>query len=306
MVSQVLYYNQNQQYPSIQQDYRDVKKHVDKADSTDAAVGKIALESIPTFRRISSLPDKLQDGDVLPAIGLASLALINLPEDIRDLKNAKHQIDAFRNGVKYKGGYDYKNYQHDFSFFRGTMLESFIDLKNNKNKTLAKKLYDWDKTILNTAFGKKVRDFFNIEVSDEVKVKKFNKETNTWEVAKDINGKPIYAASFEGKGKFKAFGELTARAMNRTTFIGTGILAAIELPKIFKAMNQGHNVTDQAGNTIKQTAKSGINLASVTAGIAYGGAIGSKHGGPLGSLLGMGAGAVIGSFASKKVQETIS
>ena len=93
--------------------------------------------------------------------------------------------------------------------------------------------------------------------------------------------------------------------MNRTTLIGTAVLAALELPKIFKAMNQGDTMADQAGNTIKQTVKSGINLTSITAGIAYGGAIGSKHGGPLGSLVGMGAGAILGSLTSGKVQELI-
>lgn len=71
-------------------------------------------------------------------------------------------------------------------------------------------------------------------------------------------------------------------------------------------MGDGNNMAEQAGNTAKQTVKSGINLASITAGIAYGGAIGSKYGGPLGSLIGMGTGAVFGSLVSKKAQEVIS
>lgn len=301
MVSQVFYYNQTQQYPQIQQDYKDVKKHVDKTESTDETVGKAALEAIPTFRRISSLPEKIQNGDALPALGLASLALINLPEDMRDVKAAGGQIKALLKGEKFQGSYDYKNYQHDFSFFRGTLLEPMVDLKKANNQTKAEKLMSLDKTLLETQLGIKIKEWLGITRSGRQYIKTFNKETNSWEIAKDINGMKRMAYAYEGS----AFGKLTARAMGRTTLIGTAVLAAIELPKIFKAMNQGNSIEEQAGNTAKQTVKSGINLASVTAGIAYGGAIGSKHGGPLGSLIGMSAGAVIGSFASKKAQEAI-
>ena len=305
MVSQVFYYNQAQQYPQIQQDYKDVKTHVDKTDSTDEIIKNSALDVIPMLRRTSSLKDKMDNSDTIGVAGSVGLTVVNLPEDLRDMNSAWGKFKAFLKGEKYQGAYDYKNYQHDFSFLRGTLLEPFIDLKNTKNKALAKKLYASDKTILSTGFGKKIRDLLGVEMSDQVEVRKFNKETSVWEVARDINGKARRATAFEGKGKFKAFGELTARAMNRTTLIGTGVLAALELPKILKAMNQGDNIVDQTGNTFKQTAKSGINLASITAGIAYGGAIGSKHGGPLGSLVGMGVGAAFGSFTSKKLQEAI-
>ncbi len=301
MVSKVLYYNQAQQYPQIQQDYKDVKKHVDKTDSTDQGI-MYALESLPPIRRLSSLPDKIQNGDTLPALGLASLALINLPEDMRDIKAAGGQIDALFSGKKFQGGYDYKNYQHDFSFFRGTLLEPLVDLKKTKNTARANKLLDLDRPLLDTKFGRKIKELLKVKESDISEVKTFNKEKGIWEAARDINGKKRYALAFEGS----SFGKLTARAMNRTTLIGTAVLAALELPKIFKAMNQGDGIGEQAENTVKQTVNSSINLASITAGIAYGGAIGSKHGGPLGSLVGMGAGAILGGFASKKVQGVIS
>jgi len=301
MVSQVLYYNQAQQYPKIQQDYKDIKKHVDKTDSTDAALGKAALEAIPTFRRISSLPEKIENGDALPAIGLASLALINLPEDMRDVKAAGGQLDVLFSGKKFQGGYDYKNYQHDFSFFRGTMLEPLVDLKKSKNPERTQKLMSLDKTLRDTKFGEKIGKWLGVEISGKESIQTFNKSTNTWEIAKDVNGIKRVAYTYKGN----AFGKLTARALSRTTLIGTAVLAALELPKVFKAMNQGDSITEQVGNTAKQTVKSGINFASITAGIAYGGAIGSKHGGPLGSLVGMGAGAILGNFASKKAQGVI-
>ena len=138
----------------------------------------------------------------------------------------------------------------------------------------------------------------NVEDLDVVEIKKLNKEKQIWETARDINGKARFTTAFEGS----AFAKLTARAMSRTTLIGIAVLAAIELPKIFKAMSQGDNIGEKAENTVKQTIKAGINLTSITAGIAYGGAIGSKYGKAVGSLVGMGAGAVFGSLVSKKIQ----
>jgi len=71
-------------------------------------------------------------------------------------------------------------------------------------------------------------------------------------------------------------------------------------------MGQGDTITEQAGNTAKQTVKSGINFVSITTGIAYGGAIGSKYGKSAGSLIGMGSGAILGALSSKKIQEFVS
>jgi hypothetical protein len=221
---------------------------------------------------------------------------------MRDVRDAGGQLKDIWHGKKFQGGYDYKNYQHDFSFFRGTMLEPFVDYSKTGNVERARKLQKMDITLCKTNLGEKILNFLGVKESGTEVIKKFNKETKVWEVAKDINGSKRYAYAFEGS----AFGKLTARAMNRTTLIGTAILAALELPKILKATGQGNNIGEQAGNTVKQTLKSGVNLTSITAGIAYGGAIGSKHGGPLGSLIGMGAGAIFGSFTSKKVQEVIS
>ena len=292
MVSQVLYYNQNQQYPSIQQDYRDIKKHFDKADSADTSVGKAALEAIPTFRRVSSLGEKMNNGDVLPALGLASLALINLPEDMRDVNSAWKQLTD----KNFKPSYNYKEVQHPFSFFRGTMLHNLIDPNTTKHPELAQKLWSADKTFAATNIGQKILTFLGVKDIDDIETKIENigstKERPKFVTAKIYKSKNI-------------FGDLTARAMNRTTKIGVIALAALELPKLFKAMNQDDSIGEQAGNTIKQTAKSGINVASITAGIAYGGAIGAKHLGPIGSLIGMGAGAILGSTASNKIQEVI-
>lgn len=333
MVYQVSNYYGNQSYPQVQQDYAGAKKYAAKAESVNnnvfgyaAPVSKplpasnsnpakisdsidsdekilLALEALPPVRRIASVPDKLDNGDIIPALGLGALAVVNLPEDCRDIKAGYDAFSSWIRTGKFRGGYDYKDFQHDFSFFRGTLLEPLVDLKNAKNQKLAKKLLKWDKPIVKTSFGIKFLNFLNVKEGKTETIKKFNKETGVWETAKDINGFKRYVTSFEGN----AFGKLTARAMTRTTLIGTVILAALELPKIFKAMGQGQTIGEQATNTAKQTVKSGINFASVTAGIAYGGALGSKYcHGPFGSLIGMGAGAVLGGLVSKKAQEMLN
>lgn len=107
---------------------------------------------------------------------------------------------------------------------------------------------------------------------------------------KNFKGLSTYAFSHSGSN----FAKLTARAMRRTTVLGFGAIALLEVPKIFKSDEK-----------IKQTTKSALNVASITSGIGYCGAIGSKHGGATGSLIGMGVGAILGSKLSEKTQQII-
>lgn len=106
----------------------------------------------------------------------------------------------------------------------------------------------------------------------------------------NFKGEQALAVSYKGS----QFAQLTGRALRRTTKLGVFALALLEVPKIIKSDEK-----------IKQTAKSAINVASITAGIGYCGAIGAKYGGSIGSLIGMGAGAIIGNKLSNKVQEAI-
>lgn len=231
-----------------------------------------ALEAVPTFRRTLSIPDKIEHGEAATAIGMASLALINLPEDLRDIKSAYNQL----NGVK--ASYDYKNYQHDFSFLRGTAIEKWLHRKMDGGSMWAKWLYDNDKNLAQTAFAKKINNFTGAEESDII-------ETSI----RDCKGETAIAIKY--KGSF--FAKLTARALRRTTKLGLLAMALLELPKIFKSKEK-----------INQTGKSAVNVASLTAGIAYGGALGGRFG-AMGSLLGMGAGAIAGAKISNKVQQAI-
>ena len=271
-----MYQNQIDKLPQIRQDYKEVKNAVDKENKLPSI-----FDIIPTFRRVERVPDKVEHSDFIPATGLVTLAVLNAPEDWRDMKSAYAQIKASALGKKFTPSYDYKTAQHPFSFFRGTLLHKFVNPKTSPCPKLAKWLFKNDTTLIQTRLGDWLIDKFKVK-EDFVSTK-----------IKNITCSPneqnyIKARQF----KTKPFIELTARAMTRTTKIGTVVLGGLEAAHLLKEISDGENA-------IKATAKSAINLTSSIAGIGYGGAIGAKFFGPVGSLVGMGLGAIAGNKVAK-------
>jgi len=118
------------------------------------------LSPIAPVRRISSIPESIKEGNEAKAIGLLALAVVNFPEDKRDIASSLKQI--------FKGEmpkYDFKHYQHPFSFIRGTILEKPV----NKLGKLGVKLHKMDKTLLETNFGKLIREkVLKVDIIDQV------------------------------------------------------------------------------------------------------------------------------------------
>ena len=276
-INPILYQNQIDKLPQIQQDYEGVKNAVDKENKLPSI-----FDIIPTFRRVERVPDKVEHSDFVPATGLVALAVLNAPEDWRDMKSAYAQIKASALGEKFTPSYDYKAAQHPFSFFRGTLLHKFVNPKTSPCPKLAKWLFKNDTTLWNTKLRNTVAKKFNMK---ESWVKTGIKNI----IHTDTNPSFINAHKFTTKS---IFGELTARAMTRTTKIGTAVLGGLETAHLIKEISDGENA-------IKATAKSAINLTSSIAGIGYGGAIGAKYFGPVGSLVGMGLGAIAGNKVAK-------
>ena len=276
-VNPIMYQYQADKLPQIQQDYEEVKGRVDKENKLPSV-----FDVIPTFRRIEKVPDKIENSDFVPASGLVALAVLNAPEDLRDMKSAYTQIKSKLTNKPFTPSYDYKIAQHPFSFFRGTLLHKFVNPKTSPCPKLAKWLLKNDTTLWNTKIGQMVIKKFNI---DENRIKTNIKNITHTET------KPSYiiAKNFVTKS---TFGELTARAMTRTTKIGTAVLGGLEAAHLVKEISDGENA-------IKSTAKSAINIVSSIAGIGYGGAIGAKYLGPVGSLVGMGLGAIAGNKVAK-------
>ena len=278
-INPIMYQNQIDKLPQIQQDYEEVKNTVDKENKLPSI-----FDIIPTFRRVERVPDKVEHSDFVPATGLVALAVLNAPEDWRDMKSAYAQIKASALGEKFTPSYDYKVAQHPFSFFRGTLLHKFVNPKTSPYPKLAKWLFKNDTTLWNTKLGKLVTEKYNID-------EKFIDTTVKNITHTEQNPIFINANKFITKS---TFGELTARAMTRTTKIGTAVLGGLEAAHLIKEISDGENA-------IKATAKSAINLTSSIAGIGYGGAIGAKYFGPVGSLVGMGLGAIAGNNISKLI-----
>ena len=275
-INPILYQNQIDKLPQIQQDYEGVKNAVDKENKLPSI-----FDIIPTFRRVERVPDKVEHSDFVPATGLVALAVLNAPEDWRDMKSAYAQIKASALGEKFTPSYDYKAAQHPFSFFRGTLLHKFVNPKTSPCPKLAKWLFKNDTTLIQTRLGDWLIDKFKVkEDFVSTKIKNITCSSNEQNYIK--------ARQF----KTKPFIELTARAMTRTTKIGTAVLGGLEVAHLLKEISDGED-------TIKATAKSAINLTSSIAGIGYGGAIGAKYFGPAGSLVGMGLGAIAGNKVAK-------
>lgn len=276
-VNPIMYQYQADKLPQIQQDYEEVKGCVDKKNELPSV-----FDVIPTFRRIEKVPDKIENSDFVPASGLVALAVLNAPEDWRDMKSAYSQIKSKLTNKTFTPSYDYKIAQHPFSFFRGTLLHKFVNPKTSPCPKLAKWLFKNDKTLWNTRLGKAVTEKYKID-------EKFIDTTIKNITHTEQNPVFINANKFITKS---AFGELTARAMTRTTKIGTAVLGGLEAAHLVKEISDGENA-------IKSTAKSAINFVSSIAGIGYGGAIGAKYLGPVGSLIGMGLGAIAGNQVAK-------
>jgi hypothetical protein len=284
--------NAYQGYPQLQKDVRDVKEQVGQVDSVDEKLEKSVFGSLPPVRRVMSLSDKFNNGDTVAGVGLASLAIVNLPEDIRDMKAGYRQLEAKFKGTAYTAPYEYAKYQHDFSFFKGTLLQNWMNkIQTEAGKEKVAKWYAMDESLYNSKFGEKVKGFLGINDGPFVATE-----------GKNVFGKKLVVSEVVAKN---GFAELTGRAMKRLPILSVVALALLELPKIFKSMNKGDSISEQAGNTVKQTGKSAINVTSILAGIGYGGAFGAKKFGAVGSLVGMGVGAVIGATASNKIQDVI-
>ena len=282
-VNPVMYQNQIDKLPQIQQDYEGVKNVVNNIVDKDNKLPSI-FDIIPTFRRVERVPDKVEHSDFVPATGLVALAVLKAPEDWRDMKSAYAQIKASALGEKFTPSYDYKTAQHPFSFFRGTLLHKFVNPKTSPCPKLAKWLLKNDTTLWSTKLGKLVTEKYNID-------EKFIDTTVKNITHTEQNPSFIKAKEFVTKS---AFGELTARAMTRTTKIGTAVLGGLEAAHLIKEITEGENA-------LKSTIQSAIALTSSIAGIGYGGAIGAKYFGAVGSLVGMGLGAITGNSISKLI-----
>lgn len=256
-------------------------------------VEKTVVSSVAPARRLCDIPNMIKSGDTLAAAGLAGLTLVSLPEDCRDLRAAYNHSSCVLRRKRLSVPYNYHKYQHDFSFFRGTLLhEGMKRIKSAKGKRIVDKLYKADVTLYNTKFGKWIQKLLDIENGKPVKSQ-----------IKNLYGKEISVQKIIAKNDFLGLKELTGRALKRTSLLGVAFMGVLELPKIIKSAFKGDDKKEKIQSFGAQLSKSALNVASVTAGMGYIGAIGAKKYGAFGSLVGMGLGVIFGAKFANFVQE---
>lgn len=272
----------NENFPEIYNDYQNIKVSVSQESSSN-----IVFEGLPMYGRVNSVPEKLESKDYAPAMGLVSLAVLNGPEDLRDVMSAYKQIkEGFPKPRTVHSGYDNKIAQHPFSFFRGTILNEYLNpfSKNCPNPKAAAWLIRKDKTFWDTKIGEWVSKVFHV------------KEANITTDIVQIDSLPANKSYVSAK-IFKTnnpFADITARAMTRTPVLGAAALGAIEAAHVIHETANGKNFFEEAG-------KSAVTLGATLGATGILGAIGAKHLGPTGSLIGMGLGAITGAAVNKAI-----
>ena len=270
----------------------DCRPQKKKDDDDFNPVEKTVVNSVAPARRLCDIPNMVRSGDTIAAAGLAGLTIVSLPEDCRDLKAAYNHSSCVLRKKRISAPYNYHKYQHDFSFFRGTLLhEAMKRVKSERGKNIVDKLYKADVTLYNTKFGKWIQKILGIENGKDVKSS-----------VKNLYGKEVPVQKIIVKRDFLGLKELTGRAMKRTSLLGLVFMGLLELPKIIKSAIKGDDAQEKSKSFAKQVGKSSLNVFGVTAGMGYIGAIGAKKYGALGSLIGMGMGVIAGAGASKWIQ----
>ena len=276
---------------TFQSSVNNLDKTVNKNKSINKAVFAALCPIIP-FRRISSLPDNIENGNYERAAGLVALAGLMLPEDLRDMKDAWDQVIHKKLPI-----YDFKNCQVPFRFIRGTLAEAPVN-KMGKNGV---QLHGHDKSFAETKSGETLRKLLKVSFGKP--------EATGREVPMIVKDGSDYLTRMSKVKAEKLEGpflsKLLYRALQRTTVIGAITLSALWIPSIIKAFTKPDNTHDKFTNAGKQSLKASINVTSVLSGIGIIGALGAKKG-PAGSVIGMGIGSVIGSFIANRINKNIS
>ncbi len=227
---------------------------------------------------------KISNNDHICAKAMSTIAILNGPTNMSDVFSAYKQIKSkFKD--KMPDGYDPKIAQHPASFFRGTILHEYLNPNSEKciDKNLAKHIVKNDVSLAETKFGEWILDKLGVDETKRI--------PSTVESLQHTINNPDYVLAKSFKSK-TLFGDLTARALTRTSKYGTYILGGIG------ALHVAHQVAD-GENIFKETAKTALQVGATLVGVGYLGAIGYKHFGTLGSLTGITAGTGLGVLTSK-------
>ncbi|MDD3150423.1 MAG: hypothetical protein PHV68_06275 [Candidatus Gastranaerophilales bacterium] len=269
------------------------KELINKIDELDkkalpsfSAITMGVLSTLAPVRKITSTQTELKDGNTSSAIGFLTLGIANLPQDYNDVRSSC----LWMKNKNYM--YNYKEYQHQFSFFKDTLFEKGVNkLNQNKQNFIKEHVYKRDLPLYKSRLGDVIKSAFNVEIEDSIKNSAF----------KYVSGKevPIYKIKSSSK-----LGRLVGEALLRTPKLSVYALALLEMPRIMKSFAQKGENDSNIENGTKQTVKSGVKLASIFTGMGLLGAKLAKINPVLG-LIGTGAGSLAGAYVSTKIDTVI-
>ena len=280
-INPILYQNEINKLPDIQKDYQSVCNHVCPENNSVSI-----FDMLPPANRLTGVEKDKEKRNYLENAGLAAMALVNLPEDIRDLKDMTNQLKSeIKQDNSFKQPYDYSKAQHPFSFFRGTLMRKLVHPDTAPFPKLAARLRNEDTTLLETKLGEKFLEKSGISWKDiNTKIKD----------VKYTSKNPVFVPALQFSGG-NPLTELTARALVRTPKLGALAYGAIE------TANCAGNIVD-GENPFKTVYNSAIDLTTSLTGMGFGGAFGAKHFGAAGSLLGMGIGTILGKLTANELK----
>lgn len=280
-INPILYQNEINKVSDIQKDYKSVCNHV-CPDEQNVSI----FDMLPPSNRLTGIEKDKDNHKKLANTGLATMALMNLSEDIRDLSDVVKQIKSeIKGDNSFKQPYDYSKAQHPFSLFRGSLMRKLVNPEATPFPKLAAKLRNADKTMLETKWGEKFLEKSGITYENiKTDIKNLNYTID--------NKASVYAKKFSGGNPFT---ELTARALVRTPQLGALAYGAIEVA------NCAGNIMD-GDNSFKAGYNSAIDFTTSMVGMGYGGAFGAKHFGAAGSVIGMGIGTILGKLTAKELK----
>ena len=269
---------------------------VRKTKEKNKILSNAVLETVPVFGKAPEITERVKSKDYPGAAIVVSQLALDFPNLIDDAVDAVDQLDKIiktklcGDGYKYmyKKAYNFKKAQHPFSYFRGTLLQDYVN--PNSPKCPNPKLGDWlirqDKTLWDTKIGKETSKMFNIEV-EHVKTK-----------IKDIKSTPEKPVNIKAK-HFKApstFGKVTARSMTRLPVIGLAVSGVIEGCQAANEIKNGEK-------PVKAVNKAALRLTSTAVLTSTLGAVGFMFFGPVGSLAGIGIASGLNYLVCKAIDK---
>ena len=266
----------------------EVNKH-DKAAISKEELFKMASSPIAPIRRVLGVKDSSERNKKIKTAGLALLALNNLPMDFSDINSVLRQIKNKKIAPNPT--------QMEFTFAQDTLLE--FPLRQLRKKLDTQKfdtVYDKiDKSLFNTKIGQKIVKAMNLTVTREIK------PGESMDIIKNgLKQNKVYII----KGKSK-IAKLICRSMMRIPVLSVAAFALLEIPDIVSAVKNEEQKDKKIQAAGKQLLKSGINIASMVAGMAAVGAVLDRRFGAIGSLIGIGIGNYFGEKAGTFVNNKL-